>query len=332
MKVLKSISSLGILIFLIIGLSKSGKAQEGTYAFAKASTFAAQNVQEEPYKSEFFRVRGTPKVTVHTTTGNIEVFQNSEIDGIKVDLYLERSFSLWSGRRSLENFRIILQQQGDHIIASVENKSTGYASNSDDIRFNFVVQTPEKVSTILRTFNGDIFLENVDGDHFLQNQSGDLNVKGARGEIKVASTLGNINLEDLSGTTFAKTVSGNVRAISCSGETRIQSVSGNIEAAEITGALVSATTSGFIFADFEDESKGRIYLKSISGDIELLLPSTNGYEIEGDAVSYDLDGLNQSTLSNKSQNHRNLNVVIREGGVPVKLSTMSGQIRIAESQ
>lgn len=324
-----------IALFFLFGVVENLFAQQGiaysTVGKTVTETTSSVEIQDKPYRSEFFRVRGIPKVTVHTTIGNVEVFQNPDIDGVKVDLFLERSFSLWSGRRSLDNFRVILQQQGDHIIASVEDKKSGHVPSGSDIKFHFLVQTPKKVNTNLRTFNGDIFLENVEGDHFIQNQSGNIIINRTRGEIRAVSTMGDIDLADLEGKIWAKTVNGSVNVLSNSGEVRVRSVSGDITASNISGTLISATTSGNIFADFMDVSTG-IILETISGNIELFLPKTNGYNIEGTAMSYDLRGLNESTISEKNQNHRNLNVVIREGGLPVQLSTMSGRIRVSESQ
>lgn len=333
MTFLKSISVF-IALFLFSGVATSPIAQRVAYnTVTKTGTeSAAQNeMQEKPYQSEFFRVREIPKVTVHTTIGNVEVLQNPDINGVKVDLFLDRSFSLWSGRRSLDNFRIIIQQQGDHIIASVEDKKSGHVPSNSDIKFHFLVQTPQKATTNLRTFNGNILLENIEGHHFIQNQSGNITINRARGEVRIVSTTGDIDLSDLEGNIYAKTVSGHVNVISNSGEVRIRSVSGDITASGITGTLVSATTSGNIFADFMNVSKG-IYLETMSGNIELFLPGTNGYDIEGNAMSYDLRGLSESTITKRNQNQRDLNVVIREGGLPVHLSTMSGRIRVSESQ
>lgn len=330
---LKSIPAF-IALCLFSGVVNDSFAQQVAYSTVSeivTETTSANGIQEKPYQSEFFRVRGIPKVTVHTTIGNIEVLQNPDIDGVKVDLFLERSFSLWSGRRSLDNFRIILQQQGDHIIASVEDKKSGHVPSSSDIKFHFLVQTPQKVTTNLRTFNGDIFLEDVEGHQYIQNQSGNITIHHTRGDIRAVSTMGNIDLTGLEGKIWAKTVNGSVNVRSNSGEIRVRSVSGDITASNISGTLVSATTSGNIFADFMDVSTG-ISLETISGDIELFLPGANGFNIEGSAMSYDLRGLSESTITEKHQNQRELNVVIREGGLPVYLSTMSGRIRVSESQ
>ncbi|MDZ7720600.1 MAG: DUF4097 family beta strand repeat-containing protein [Balneolaceae bacterium] len=333
MTFLKSIF-LHIALILFSVIPDSSSAQQVAYHnysenFTETTSFG--DLQEKPYKSEFFRVRGIPKVTVHTTTGNIEVFQNPDINGVKVDLFLERSFSLWSGRRSLDNFRIILQQQGDRIIASVEDKKSGQVPRDSDIKFHFLVQTPKNVTTNLRAFNGNIFLDDVEGDHFIQNQTGDISISHTKGEIRVVSTTGNIDLANVKGNVYAKTVNGSVNIVSNSGEARVRSVSGDIHASKMRGTLVSATTSGNIYADFTDVSKG-IYLETISGDIELFLPETSGFDIEGSAMSYDLRGLRESSITESDQNQRDLNVVIREGGLPVRVSTMSGRIQVSESQ
>lgn len=321
-------------LFLFSGVLEQSFAQKVAYNSVTGTVTAqlsSEKVQEKPYQSEFFRVRGVPKVTVHTTVGNVEVLQNSDINGVKVDLFLERSFSLWSGRRSLDNFRIIIQQQGDQIIASVEDKKSGHAPSSSDIKFHFLVQTPQKVSTNLRTFNGDIILENVEGQQFIQNQLGDITINHTKGEIRALSTVGDIDLADLEGKVFAKTVNGSVNVHSNSGEVRVRSVSGDITASGISGTLISATTSGDIFADFIEVSTG-IMLETVSGDIEVSLPATSGFKIEGAAMSYDLRGLSESAITEKNQSQRNLNLVIREGELPVHLSTMSGKIRVSQSQ
>jgi hypothetical protein len=161
-------------------------------------------MSDDPYQSRLFRVRGTPKLLINTISGDISVVQTPGINGVQVDLYVERSFSLWSGTRSLDNFRIIMRQQGDQIIASVEDRRSGPPGRRADVQFHFIVQVPEDAITELRTVNGSITLEGVKGQHFLQNQTGDLVVKQAEGEVRAVSSTGNISLEQLNGNIFAK--------------------------------------------------------------------------------------------------------------------------------
>lgn len=284
----------------------------------------------DPYESKFFRTRGTPRISVKTILGDISVIENPELGGVQVDLYVERSFSLWSGTRSLDNYRIMMFQRGDHIIASIEDRRPGTSRQRGDVKFHFVLQVPSQASTELRSVHGNIILEGTEGSHFAQNQSGDLIIEGAGGEIRAVSTTGNIELAGLSGSIFAKTVNGNILVESNFGEVRVRTVTGNIYATDMNGTLVSATTSGNITADFVHVSQG-IYMEAVSGDINLSIPSEFGYDIQGTAMRFDFAGIDQESISEQSQTFRERKLVLRNGGLPVQLSTVSGLIRVTET-
>ncbi len=282
----------------------------------------------DPYRSRFFRVRGTPNITVNSISGDIEVFHNPEIDGVQVDLYVKRSFSLWSGTRSLDDFRIIMHQQGSQIIASVEERRSARRPGRGDVEFHFVVQVSGEASTNLKTVNGDIFLENIDGNHFLQNYNGDLIARNINGEVRAMSSSGNLELEGIKGSTFAKTVAGDIFSFGNSGEIRVRSVSGNIFSERTTGTFISATTSGNIDADFLDVFDG-IYAETVSGNITLDVPVGDGYEINSSGMRFDFTGIDQSLISELVQSSRSSSLVIGEGVHPVQLSTFSGTIKIS---
>ncbi len=290
----------------------------------------AESTTSEPYRSEFFQVDSSPNITVKTINGNVEVFQNAAINGVQVDLFVERSFSLWSGTRNLDNFRIILQKRGNNIIASVEDRSRGGSSRrGGDIRFNFVVQIPADASTDLRSINGNISLEGADGKHFLQNQNGDMAVYDSNGEIRVISSTGNLDLQNLSGTILAKTVTGDINIANNEGEVRVRSTSGNIFVEKLSGDLAAATTSGDIITDFTDVNSG-IYLETVSGDVHLAIPRDYGYNIMGRALRFDLGGIQQASISRQTQDRNERNIVLRGGDIPVQMATVSGTIRVSE--
>jgi hypothetical protein len=320
---------LTLIIFVFITAERSIHAQNTGVALHKTVLIDEIN-QNDPYESKFFRVRGAPQIIVKTLFGDITVIENPDLGGVQVDLYVERSFSLWSGTRSLDNYRIVMFQRGDQIIASIEDRRPGSSRQRGDVRFHFVLQVPSKASAELRSVHGIIALEGTEGSHFVQNQSGDLIITGARGEIRAVSTTGNIELTGLSGNIFAKTVNGNIHVDSNSGEVRVRTVTGNIFASDMNGTLVSATTSGNITADFLQVSQG-IYMEAVSGDINLTIPAIDGYEIQGRAMRFDLAGISQGSISEQSQTFRERKLVLREGGLPVQLTTVSGLITVTET-
>jgi DUF4097 and DUF4098 domain-containing protein YvlB len=316
-----------ILYVLIITVS-------GTTLYAQPNAASAANqlkteFQSDPIESKFFRVDGAPSLSVFTVNGNIEVNYNPSINGVQVDLYVKREFSLWSGTRSLNNYRIILQQRGNSIVASVEDRRTGSRSwGGDDIQFSFVIQVPQKGSMNLRTMKGDISLDGVEGQHFIQNHSGLLRVRNSEGEIRVASTLGDIELNNIKGNVYAKTVSGDIRSANSTGEIRFRTVSGHVFADKIKGSLIAATTSGDVVSTLQDVSIG-VYIESVSGDIDLELPSAGGFTIDANALRYDFDGLDRKHTTERITT-RSAKLNVRDGGIPINLSTVSGRIRVKE--
>ena len=296
-----------------------------------SNLFETETNTSDPYESRFFRVRGIPSIDVSTINGNIDVIYNPDIDGVQIDLYVARRFSLWSGTRSLDDFRIIMRQQGSRIIASVEERRSGSPRRTGDISFHFVVQTSGKANTQLRTVSGNITMDNHDGDHFIQNQSGDIEIVYTEGKIQVVSTAGNINLEELKGVIFAKTVSGNIDISGGTGEMRLRSVSGNINGDALYGTLLAATTTGEVNAIFHDVSVG-VSLETVSGSVSVVLPPEIGYQIVGRGMGFNYRGLAEEQISNARQRSRDFSLTTGDGEIPIELSTVSGRITISHSE
>jgi len=286
--------------------------------------------QSDLHKTKLFKVRGVPDILVNIPQGDIEVYSNPQVDGVQVDLYVRRGFSLWSGTRSLETYRITMQQRGDQIIASVEDTRASRSTRGSNVEFDIVIQVPLQASTNLRTQNGAISLNGVKGNHFLQNQMGDVTVKDSDGEIRVATTMGNVTLESLAGNIYAKSVNGTIQVDNSEGEIRLRSVTGNIKADNIKGTLVSGTTTGNIDADFNSVTMG-IYVETVSGNINLAIPSTTGYTIEGKAMRFNFNGLNQESVTSRNIRSGQATIVIGEGNLPVNLSSVSGLVSVRES-
>lgn len=296
-----------------------------------SETTPLKSVESDPYRSSFFRVSGTPRITVNTVSGGVEVYENEALDGVQVDLFVNRSFSLWSGARNLDNYRILLQQRGDQIIASVEDKRSGRGYKGDSgIEFNFVIQTPEKASVEIQSMTGHISVQGISGRHFIQNHSGDIDLWKIDGKTRVSSTEGDIGVTENSGTLFMKTVTGDIFIEKSSGEIRLKSVEGNIEVHEIEGTLVTSTVNGNIFSQFTEVTKG-IFMQSVTGNIDLIVPGRSGYQITAEAMEFDFDELDL-TQSEMDMNFRNASLTIRDGEIPIKLESVSGKITVKESR
>ncbi len=325
------VTHLIVLLGLLIASSPVLAEDLITESASHTDYYETVETDSDPYESRFFRVRGTPSIDVSSINGNIDVIYNPDIDGVQVDLYVSRRFSLWSGTRSLDDFRIIMRQQGNRIIASVDEKRSGSPRRNGDISFHFVVQTSGKANTQLRTVSGNITMDNHDGEHFIQNQSGDIEIAYTEGKIQVVSTAGNIIMEELTGIIFAKTVSGDIDISGGSGEMRLRSVSGNVNAGTLYGTLIAASTTGEVNADFQNVSVG-VHLETVSGSVSLILPPDIGYRIEGNGMGINFRGLIQEQISNLRQRNRDFSLTTGDGEIPVELSSVSGRVNISHSE
>lgn len=318
-------------IACVLFIFNSGTSLKSQPANFSTDPFHAEIVQNDPYESRFFRVDGAPNLSVVIPNGDINVTYNPSIVGVQVDLYVKREFSLWSGIRSLDNYRIILQQNGNNIVASVEDRRRSTRDKlGDSVQFTFFIQVPKQGSVNLRTSNGKVVLDGVKGQHFVQNLNGLVSIKNSEGEVRAASTSGDIKLNDLTGNVYAKTVSGSIFGSGNTGELRFRTVTGVIETYSSTGTLIAGTTSGNIFCSLEEISKG-VYVESISGNVDVELPAGGNYTIDASALRYDFEGLKRE-YSSKHVSSRSTRVEIRNGGIPVNLSTVSGAIRVIEKE
>jgi hypothetical protein len=302
--------------------------------FQKPDNQPAQNsatVQADPYMSKFFRVRDYVNLNVFTPNGSIEVIENASLQGVQVDLFVKREFSFWGGARSLDNYRIIIQQKNNEVIASVENKHTGSRSRSgDNNEFSFVIQVPERGQMNLRTIHGPINVSGFSGQIYIQNHIGNITAEDLDGEIRMASTTGNFDLVNLRGSIYAKSVSGSIHSSNLEGEIRMRSESGNLTVQEASGSMVAASVSGNITCTFESVAQG-VSLETINGNIDLTLPVDLGYSIEASGMSYDFSSI-QSEVSQQRTGVRTSFLQVRDGHVPIKLSSISGRIKVTESE
>ncbi|MEX0905154.1 MAG: DUF4097 family beta strand repeat-containing protein [Balneolaceae bacterium] len=312
------------LIWLIISTPVEAKGQ----SIATVATVSPESDQNEPYRSRHFMVDGVADLKVFTPSGDIEVVYNPDLKGVKVDLYVKRGFSLWSGSQNLDNYRIIFRQNGNAITTSVERKHPAPGRfGSDDVKFTFVIQAPKEILTNLRSMSGDILLNGVVGRQFLQSDAGNLSLKNSEGELSLYSSAGSVSLENNNGYVQVKTVAGDVHIEKNRGEARIRSVSGNIYSREMMGSFICATVSGNIDASFDSVFEG-VHLETITGNVHLELNEVQGFDVKTETMKLNLDQLPASYISERTSGRRTTMLKLGEGGIPVNIKTVSGSVEI----
>ena len=319
--------SLVILLLLagVLGLSTDIEAQNNS-----TRSILVENglVKGDPFESERFPVNSNVELSVFTLSGNVEIFENPDLDYIQIDLYVDRGFSLWSGSANLDNYRIILQQKRDQIIASVEpRRSESRVWKGDNVTFSYVVQTPVDISSRIRNTKGDIYARNLKGNHLIQATVGNLYLDNLEGEINVFSASGNINAERMRGEINAKTTNGSITIKNSDGEVRLRTVTGNVVAENGRGTFIAATTTGNVSAQLLSVGEGS-YIETVTGSVNLTLPSELNYAIQASGSNVDVsDLLDRREFEGRVQ-QRVANVRFGSGSIPIQISSVSGNVLI----
>lgn len=287
----------------------------------------SDTIDQEPYESKIFRVDGIPDLTVLTVSGDIEVVHNPDIDHVLVELYVKRGYRLLSGRNNIRNYRIIINQRGNQINATVERRRGDQSWFSENLDFTFQVQAPKELISNLRTMNGSISIQGATGNQIVHTNSGNISIGEVEGQVQANSAGGNVNVTDSAGQFNLRTVAGNIEVQRIRGEVRARTTSGNINMNNIDGTLVCATASGNIDANFTAVTHG-VHAESASGNISLELPGNMGYrlDVRGSSINLDQLGPFDGTIRGRSASGQ-----IGDGMIPVQISTASGRVVLMQN-
>ena len=124
-------------------------------------------------------------------------------------------------------------------------------------------------------------------------------------------------------------VSGNVDVDGAGNSTRASSVSGNVSGKNLGGTAKLSSVSGTVTADFSNVEPGsNIKMNSVSGNVVLNLPSYAGATVRASTVTGKISNDFGLKVNEGKYVGANLKGTFGDGSVDVKLSTVSGQIKI----
>lgn len=131
----------------------------------------------------------------------------------------------------------------------------------------------------------------------------------------------------------ASTVSGDVRVSGTTREMRVSSVSGDVrlDRVDAVDRVRVSTVSGEIVASLASVARGTdLQVKSVSGDIDLAMPPSTALDLNMSTVSGRLNS--DFALEMRGRfNRRRIEAQINDGGSDLRLSTVSGDVRLAHN-
>lgn len=258
------------------------------------------NTEKKDYT---FQVKSPAKLTVRNIRGQIELVPGAE-DVIKIEV----TTHLDDGNPDYTRIEITQHDSGEvEAAVRVPENSFGFILRKP-LRVDFRIEAPPQT---------DIKVKNV---------SGAIHAQGFSGQLQLSTVSGALHLNGLSGDLDLDSVSGAIKAQRLSGKGHISVVSGRMILTECDFSSLKASTVSGSAQVQTGVTEGPYKLSAVSGSLTLVVPEGSGCEVNASAVSgrfyTDLD-VSQSKVSKRSWKVR-----IGQGGPSVKLSTVSGNMRL----
>jgi hypothetical protein len=177
----------------------------------------------------------------------------------------------------------------------------------------------------------DFEIESIGGGLEVQTVSGDVDARSVTGQVFVRSVSGDIDLADGSGPTSIRTVSGDTVARIKAAEFNYSGVSGDADI--VLGAVSSLqieSVNGDVAVATSLSEKGRIQVKTINGDLVLLLRGEINARVDagtgpgGDIVN----GLNDTPPEESFASAYRLSLTLGDGSGSIRAKTVNGDIEL----
>jgi DUF4097 and DUF4098 domain-containing protein YvlB len=192
------------------------------------------------------------------------------------------------------------------------------------------LRIPASASVEAETVSADISVGGSRGDTvILRTVSGDLQVEASPKRIELASVSGDVEFEGDVARSSIETVSGEIVIVGAAGEVSASTVSGDVslEGGEVSLGRFEAV-SGNLILSLSLADAGRLACDSMSGDVNLSLPSTQQAEFTAQSFS----GSIRTDFGKSARVSHGPGVVLehREGdnGAKIRLESFSGDISI----
>jgi DUF4097 and DUF4098 domain-containing protein YvlB len=201
-------------------------------------------------------------VVVKTNNGSIFV-ESWDNDRVRVDAEIQvRSGSKQSARDFMEKVKVVVQQQRDDLVITVDQPASQGSSFVDwifgagkpSVSVDFEIKVPEKMNVSAFSVNGSVETVGINGSTVLSTTNGKISAEEMTGSVKAEGTNGSISIDLVS--------------VQDDDNVVLHTVNGNIVltlASKLGADIRASTVNGSIRTDFPLEIKGEWGPKNISG-------------------------------------------------------------------
>ncbi len=235
-----------------------------------------------------------------------------------------------------------VEQRGDTIRVG---KDLGRSLHN--LSISYVIEVPRDTEVDTTVASGSQTISRVRGPVKVQSASGSIRVDHIDRQTQLTTLSGSIDANDIGDDLRANSASGSVTVSNIKGDVRISALSGATQIIKPGGRVEADTTSGSVevqgaTTDVKAHAaSGKIDvtgnpgtnsywdLKTVSGVVQLGVPSNSNFHLSANAVSGDIK--TDIPIVIEEQGKHSLRARVGAGGGRVEVRTISGEIRVRAS-
>src|SRR5438445_1996694 len=198
--------------------------------------------------------------------------------------------------------------------------SATVASGAQTIRG---VRGPVKVQAA----SGSIRVEKIERDAQLSTASGSISATDIGSEVRVKSASGSVTVTNTRGDVIVDAIAGVIRVSRPGGRIEADTASGEVEIEGAAGDVKAHAASGRVFVQGNPRADSYWELKTLSGAVQLGVPSSANLHLSAEAVSGEIR--TDIPIVIEEQSKHSLRARIGSGGGRVDVHTVSGEIRVS---
>jgi DUF4097 and DUF4098 domain-containing protein YvlB len=307
--------------------------------FALAGCYAGPGVSGSFDKT--FTVTGHTRLELNNPSGDVEV--TGSADG-QVHVHGDARASGMGFDKPQERLNETLADPG--IEQRGETIRVGkHFSNMRNLSITYKIEVPHDTEMNLSVVSGALHIRNVRGPITTQGASGSIHVEQIERDAQLTSMSGSVDASDVGGDVRASSASGEVTIRNAKGDVRAHSLSGSVKVVnpggrvetddasgsiDIEGAKFDAKAhdvSGEVIIRGDPGEHGYWDLKTVSGSVNVYVPSTSNFRFAADAISGEIRA--DIPIVIEEQGKHSLRAHVGNGGGRVEVHTVSGEIHVS---
>ncbi len=149
----------------------------------------------------------------------------------------------------------------------------------------------------------------------------------------ISSVSGDVEIDGARGTVNVKAVSGDVKIVTAQGIIHADSVSGDVHVERASGSVSAKSISGDVKVNLQNvDSDEAMEFSTVSGDVNVSMPSNLGAEVDMKTLSGDLRTDFGITVEKKEHGPgKTAHGRLGEGSRRVKMSSVSGDVKLLKN-